>query len=191
MNRRGSCSVCDHPNLRAITTDLMARASYRTIESRYSVSRAAIDRHVRKHVTKGLKLLMAAERESLAVQTLADADAVTRPVLSEMRNLNARALRILNDAEAAQDRPTALHAIRECRRNLELIAKLTGELDPRAAGETPGAPLSITVQYVQKQNTIQMFPQVAASQEMPRAGDSSPAIQSLPRAEGDGGPECC
>jgi len=30
MNRRGGCSVCDHPNLRAITTDLMARTPYRT-----------------------------------------------------------------------------------------------------------------------------------------------------------------
>jgi hypothetical protein len=43
-----------------------------------------------------------------------------------------------------------LQAIRECRRNLELIARLTGELDPRAAGETPGAPLNITVVYAEK-----------------------------------------
>ena len=60
-----------------------------------------------------------------------------------MRSLNGRALRILADAEVAQDRATALHAIRECRRNLELIARLTGELDPRAAGETPGSTLQV------------------------------------------------
>jgi hypothetical protein len=107
-----------------------------------------------------------------------------------MRKLNTRALRILQDAEKTKDPAMALSAIRECRRNLELIAKLTGELDPRAAGETPGGSLQVTINYVQKQNNLEVFPQVAASEEMPRAGESSPAIASLPRAEGDGGPEC-
>jgi hypothetical protein len=135
-----TCTVCQHPQLNAITGDLAARVPLRTIEGRYSVSRSALDRHV-QHVPK-------------AVQLVADAAAIAAPVLGEMRKLNARALRILGDAEAAKDRPTALHAIRECRRNLELIAKLTGELDPRAAGETPGAPLHVTINYVDKQLTV-------------------------------------
>ena len=42
-------------------------------------------------------------------------------------------MRILTSAEDAKDHTVALHAVRECWRNLELIAKLTGELDPRAA----------------------------------------------------------
>ena len=138
-----TCTVCQHPELHAITADLMARTPYRTIERRYSVSRSAIDRHVNQHVSKAFRQLAAAEK-------LTDAATVAEPVLSEMRKLNARALRILADAETAKDRPTALHAIRECRRNLELIARLTGELDPRAAGETPGAPVNITVVYAEK-----------------------------------------
>jgi hypothetical protein len=171
-----TCTVCQHPELRAITGDLAARVPLRTIEGRYpGLSRSALDRHV-QHVPKAVKLV-------------ADAAAIAAPVLVEMRKLNARALRILADVEETKDHATALTAIRECRRNLELIAKLTGELDPRAAGETPGAPLSITVQYIQKQNNLEMFPQVAASEETPRGGDSRAAIAS-PRAEGDGGPEC-
>jgi hypothetical protein len=35
-----------------------------------------------------------------------------------------------------------------------LIAKLTGELNPRAAGETPGAPLTVVIQYVDKQLAV-------------------------------------
>jgi hypothetical protein len=127
----------------------MRRTPYRVMQSRYKVSKSAIDRHVSGHVSKALRQLAAAEG-----MTLADAAAIAEPVLGEMRKLNARALRILNDAEAAKDRPTALHAIRECRRNLELIAKLTGELDPRAAGETPGAPLTVVIQYVDKQLAV-------------------------------------
>ena len=182
MNRRGGCSVCDHPNLRAITTDLMARTPYRTIESRYSVSRAAVDRHVRKHIAKGIQILMKAERESLAVQTVADADVVTRPVLSQLRELHSRTLRLLEAAEVEKDRLVALGAIREARRNLELVGRLTGELDPRAPGEASGGPLQVTINYVDKR-------QASAAQEMPSARVFS-AVALLPEPEGTGGPEC-
>lgn len=153
------CSLCQHPELKRITEDLMRRTPYRVMQSRYKVSKSAIDRHVSGHVSKALRQLAAAEG-----MTLADAAAIAEPVLGEMRKLNARALRILNDAEAAKDRPTALHAIRECRRNLELIAKLTGELDPRAAGETPGAPLHVTINYVDRQLTIGDAPRQIAGE---------------------------
>jgi len=135
----------------------MKRLPYRTIEARYAVSRSAIDRHVRSHVCEALRRLAAAEKESMS---LADAAVIVEPVLGEMRKLNARGLRILQEAEEAKDRGTALAAIRECRRNLELIAKLTGELDPRAAGETPGAPLTVVVQYVDKQLITGAQPQI-------------------------------
>jgi hypothetical protein len=178
------CSVCSHPELRGITSDLMARVPYRTIERKYSVSRSAIDRHVTHHVTKAFRQLAAAE------QTLAESATIAEPVLAEMRKLNSRALRILADAEAAKDHPTALQAIRECRRNLELIAKLTGELDPRAAGETPGGGLNVTILYqtIQKQNGPEMLR--APSPEMPRAVIPSPVVASLPGPEGDGGGKC-
>jgi hypothetical protein len=159
--------------LRAITADLMARVPYRTIERRYSVSKSAIDRHVTRHVSKAFRQLAAAEK-------LTDAATVAEPVLGEMRKLNARALRILNDAEETKDHATALHAIRECRRNLELISKLTGELDPRAAGETPGAPLQVTVVYQDRR-------QMLAGPETPSAYPSGPVAESLPRLEGPGG----
>jgi hypothetical protein len=41
-----------------------------------------------------------------------------------------------------------LGAIRECRRNLELIARLSGELEPHAAGEGGGHGLIVQVNYV-------------------------------------------
>ncbi len=139
------CTVCTHVDLKRITEDLMRRTPYRAIQARYGISKSSLDRHVSQHVSKALRRLVANE------MSLPDAAAIAEPVLLEMRKLNFRALKILHEAEQANDRSTALHAIRECRRNLELIAKLTGELDPRAAGETPGAPLTVVVQYVDKQ----------------------------------------
>jgi hypothetical protein len=179
-----------HPDLRGITADLMARVPYRTIERRYNVSRSAIDRHVSGHVSKALRELAAAEL-ARAEKSLTEAATIAAPVLGEMRKLNARALHILADAEAAKDRPTALHAIRECRRNLELISRLTGELDPRAAGETPGGPINITVVYAPRAPKQQTTEPVFA-QEIPAAADSSPVAVSLAGGEGiaPGGPEC-
>jgi hypothetical protein len=135
------CSVCEHPKLRQITEDLMRQVPYRSLEGTYGLNKSALARHM-GHVGEVLR--------SLGKNVTQDEAAVVVPVLVEMRKLNGRALRILEQAEAAKDRPTALHAIRECRRNLELIAKLTGELDPRAAGEVPGTPLTVVVQYVDK-----------------------------------------
>jgi hypothetical protein len=156
----------------------MRRVPYRTIGARYALSRSAIDRHLTSHVSQALRQLAAAES-----MVLPGAAAIATPVLPEMRKLNARALRILAEAEGSQDQITALAAIRECRRNLELIAKLTGELDPRAAGEASGGPLTVVIQYVDKQ-------QMVTAQEMPSARVSSPAVALLPQPEGTGGPQC-
>lgn len=151
------CTLCSHPQLRDITSDLMRRVPYREIEKRYSLSKSAIDRHVARHVTKALRQLAAAEKG----MSITDAAAIAEPVLLEMRKLNSRALRILTDAEDSKDNETALKAVRECRRNLELIAKLTGELDPRAPGETPGTTIQVQVNYVEKQAVISAAPEAA------------------------------
>jgi hypothetical protein len=52
-------------------------------------------------------------------------------LLEEVRSLQSRALAILGTAEGVGDLRTALGAIREARGNLELLAKLVGELDER------------------------------------------------------------
>ena len=137
-----ACSICVHPKYLDVTADLISRVPYRTLQRRYGVSKSSVERHM-AHARTELRAFI--EREA----SHGDA-AVVVPVLVEMRKLNTRALRILQQAEDAKDRSVALHAIRECRRNLELIAKLTGELDPRAAGEVPGTPLTVVVQYVDK-----------------------------------------
>lgn len=164
-----TCTLCTHPKLAAITEELMRRTPYRTIQKQYGVSKSAIDRHVTQHVSKAFRQLATAEK-------LTDAAIIIEPVLGEMRKLNARALRILADAEAAKDRPTSLHAIRECRRNLELIARLTGELDPRSAGETPGGAVSINIVYA-VQAPKHMSPS-AIAEETPIAAISSPVAAS-------------
>ena len=52
-------------------------------------------------------------------------------LLAEVRDLKARTLAILKATEQTHEHRTALAAIREARSNLELLARLLGELDER------------------------------------------------------------
>jgi hypothetical protein len=161
-----SCTICHHPRLREITHEIMARRPLRSIATRYELSKSALDRHISQHVTKALRKLTAAD------MPVALATEIGEPVLVLMRKLNTRSLRILKSAEEAKDHSVALCAVRECRRNLELIAKLTGELDPRATGEGSNGSLQVTVVYADK----------AAVQVSPL--ESSDSLARVPAANG-------
>ena len=112
-----SCSICEHPQRVEIDQALVGDASNRSLASLYDVSEAAIRRHRSNHLPA--KLLKAHEAEEIA-----QAD----DLLADVRSLQARTLSILEAAEAASQLSTALRAIREARSNVELLAKLVGEL---------------------------------------------------------------
>ena len=68
--------------------------------------------------------------------------------MQAMREIHARTLAIVTRAELSGDWATALRALGESRRNLELLARLDGSLGGPA---TPVGPLSITIEYAQKE----------------------------------------
>jgi hypothetical protein len=113
-----SCTVCEHPEREAIDRVLVGDASNRSVASLYDVSEAAIRRHKANHLPA--KLVMA-EKAAEVVQ----AD----NLLEQVRDLHQSTLNILAEAEQSKQYRTALSAIREARGNLELLAKLLGELD--------------------------------------------------------------
>jgi hypothetical protein len=116
-----SCTVCSHEARAEIDRALVAGQSSYVLADRYSsLSRPAIERHKANHLPASLVMAQAAEE-------VAQADSL----LEQVRGLQSRAYGILDKAEAADDLRTALGAIREARGNLELLAKLLGELDER------------------------------------------------------------
>ncbi len=115
------CTVCAHANRLVIDHTLVAgQEALRTIADRFSVSKTALVRHKEKH----LPATLAKAREAEEVASADD-------LLSQVRDLQNRAFAILDVAEGTGDLRTALGAIREARSNLELLAKLLGELDER------------------------------------------------------------
>ena len=115
-----SCTVCEHAEREAIDRALVGDASNRSVASLYDVSEAAVRRHKANHLPA--KLVMAQ-----AAGEVAQAD----DLLGQMQNLQRRTLAVLEAAESTNQHRTALSAIREARSNLELLAKLLGELDER------------------------------------------------------------
>jgi hypothetical protein len=115
-----SCTICEYPEREAIDRALVGDASNRSVASLYDVSEASVRRHKANHLPA--KLVMA-EKAAEVVQ----AD----NLLEQVRDLQQSTLNILAEAEQAKQYRTALSAIREARGNLELLAKLLGELDDR------------------------------------------------------------
>ena len=115
-----SCTVCEHHDREVIDRTLVGDASNRSVASLYDVSEASVRRHKANHLPAKLVL---AERAA----EVAQAD----DLLGQMQDLQQRTLAILEGAESTKQHRTALSAIREARSNLELLAKLLGELDER------------------------------------------------------------
>jgi transposase-like protein len=118
MPRR--CSVCDHPERQKVDEALVSGAPYRSIAKRFALSESAVYRHKAEH----LPARLAKAREAVEVAQADD-------LLTQVRDLQDRALAILDRAESAGELRTALGAIREARGSLELLAKLLGDLDER------------------------------------------------------------
>ncbi len=115
-----TCTICHHPELEAIDKALASGASNRATASLYDVSEAAVRRHKDNHLPATL-----ARAEE--VKEVARAD----DLLRQLKALQNKTLSLLLKAEGAGDLRTALSGIREARGNLELLAKLSGELDER------------------------------------------------------------
>jgi hypothetical protein len=115
-----SCTVCAHEEQHLLNVALVSREPYRAISRQYGLSKDALRRHAQEHIPE---LLVKASK---AVES-AEAD----DLLERVESLQAHALAILDAAEDTGELRTALGAIREARGNLELMGRLTKELDER------------------------------------------------------------
>ncbi len=112
-----TCTICTHPERQAIDQALVAGGAMRPLAALYRVSPDAIERHAASHLPQALsKAQDAAE--------VAHAD----DLLGQLKDLQGRTLGILTQAEEAKDLRTALQGVAQARGNLELLAKLAGQL---------------------------------------------------------------
>lgn len=111
------CTICSHPEVDKINEALVRGDGYRTISRTFSVSEHALKRHAKNHLPKTLA-------KAKSAKEIANAD----NLLEKIKNLQEKTLNILRKAEEKGDLKVCLNAIREARENIELLAKLQGEL---------------------------------------------------------------
>ena len=116
MARR--CSICQHETRDAIDSSLIHGEPLRSIAGRHGLSATALHRHHKAHLPKALARAQEAE-EIVRGESL----------LEEVEALMARTDIICEQSMANGDMRLALSAIREKRGCLELLGKVTGEID--------------------------------------------------------------
>jgi hypothetical protein len=120
----------------------------RRIASQHGVTERAVHYHMREHLPALLALARDAERAARADS-----------LLDRMEALQSQTLAIL---DAPEDQRTALAAIAQARRNLELIAEIAKELD-----RTPTINLALNPEWLEIRGVI-----IAALEPRPAARDT-------------------
>jgi hypothetical protein len=115
-----TCTICSHPERAAIEAALVAGTPIRDIALRQHVGVMAVHRHKADHIPASVAAAQEAREEAQALD-----------VVRQLKAINGAALAILHEARAARDHDIALKAIDRILRQLELQAKLLGELDER------------------------------------------------------------
>ena len=133
-----SCTLCEHPKREEIDRALVGETSNLSVSSVYGVSESAVRRHKANHLPARLVM---AEKAAEVVEA--------NTLLEQVGDLQRRALAILDQAERTGELKTALSAIREARGNLELLAKLLGELDER-----PVVNLNVSSEWLELRTAI-------------------------------------
>ena len=146
-----TCTVCTHKDRAELEGTLVAGVSLRTIADRFAISKTALIRHKDAHLPPSLLKAKEAREEARADD-----------LLSEVRNLQDRTLAVLEAAEASGEHRTALAAIAEARRNLELLGKLAGELDEHPVVNVLVSAEWITIRTVLLE-ALSPYPQASAA----------------------------
>src|SRR5918995_1524389 len=110
-----TCSICSHEHRDAMEDAFIVGQAKRRIASQHGVTERAVRYHMREHLPALLALARDAERAARADS-----------LLDRIEALQSQTLAIL---DAPEDQRTALAAIAQARRNLELVGELTKELD--------------------------------------------------------------
>jgi hypothetical protein len=116
-----ACTVCSHPRRRAIDGMLVGGVSNRRVAATFGLTETSVRRHLDAHVSAMLRQTAQGEKEADELKLAGDLSA-------QIRQIRDRAALLLQKSEAAGDNRTALSAIRELFRGVELLARMSGDI---------------------------------------------------------------
>jgi hypothetical protein len=128
------CTICSHAQRSAIEAALVAGTSNRVIARQFHVGHDAVQRHASEHVKQQIAQAQEAREEAQSLD-----------VVRQLLSINATTQAILAAVYKTGKFDIALRAIDRVLRQLELQAKLLGQLDERAQINILLAPEWITI----------------------------------------------
>jgi DNA-binding transcriptional ArsR family regulator len=111
------CTICSHPARENIDSAIVHRVPYRDISRRFGVSDKALSRHLHEHLAEYVRQALSKYGEQKGIK-----------VLDKLGNIVERLEAFLDKAEDTEDGLGFRATAAELRKQLELIAKLQGEL---------------------------------------------------------------
>lgn len=121
------CTVCRRSDVSEIDRALLTGEPYRSIAALYGVSPTTLCRH-KNHIPEGLAMAQRATEVARADDLLAQVEALRQRTMQILDRAEQADHRACTAQDADRARRTALKAIKEARGNLELLARLMGEL---------------------------------------------------------------
>ena len=149
-----TCTICDHPQRKAIDAALLTAESLRNISVRTGTSTTALHRHRHSHLPK--KLAKAAEAREIGE---------ANSLLDRLRQLNRETQEVLRAAREEGDHDLRLKAITRAEKQLELEGKLLGELNDGAAAQ-----INVQILAPMILEALTPFPEGSTGSRWPPAG---------------------
>jgi hypothetical protein len=115
----GRCSICKSKKRAEIEKALVDGTSLRAIATQFRVTKDSVSRHQLKCVST--QLAKVTEEKGIALR---------ERLLDEVESIHATTREILLEARGLADHRSALRAIAEARKNVALLARMTGKLQP-------------------------------------------------------------
>jgi hypothetical protein len=112
------CTICFHPARAAIESAIVTGESYRHIASQYDVGYKSVERHIAEHIRNSVEQAQEAVEEARGLD-----------VVKQLKDINKISLEILKEARKLKENDMALKAIDRIAKQLELQAKLLGDID--------------------------------------------------------------
>lgn len=114
------CTICSHGKRSEIEAAFVAGGSYRHIASQFDVGYKSVERHSLEHIAQTIKASQSASEEAQAID-----------VVKQLKEVNDVTIAIMKESRADKKNGTALFAIDRIQKQLELQAKLLGDIDER------------------------------------------------------------
>lgn len=124
--KAGPCTVCAHEKRDELERDLASGVSQRVVAKWFGISFSAVGRHARNHLPGRLAERLKAHAEE-------GHGIASRSVLDRLREIHGETWALAKSLQGKKDTETRLRVIQRLERQLELEARLLGEIDGGAS----------------------------------------------------------